>query len=102
VDVVAAEHGRAEVEKAVAEAVAGFHERLPGEGVARPADEQAPAFLERGDGRAGRRSERAALGAVDGMSCRGQATLDVGDRRAAVTRPQGEVVVVDGGARRVR
>ena len=57
-DVVAAEHGVAEVHNAVPQAVAGLHQLGPGLGADLPVHEQPAALLEGPDGGLGRRAEQ--------------------------------------------
>ncbi len=95
VDVVAAQHGGAQVEEPVPEPVPGFDQGLPRGGVAHPGDAQSPVFLEVLDGGRGRGPEGADLRPFDRTACRREPLLHVGDRRARVAWPERELVVVD-------
>jgi hypothetical protein len=80
--VVAAQHGRAPVQEAVADVVAGFDEHVPGLAPADAVDAQTPAVLEGFDVHPGGRPEDAdGVGAVEAQ--RPEAQLQLADGRPA-------------------
>ena len=91
-DVVAAQHGAAEVEEAVPEAQARLDQGRPGLGAADAVDAQAPAVLEALDGGLGPGPEDA-VGVGRGRQVdQGQPSLQVGDGLALLARGERERV----------
>ena len=95
VDVVTAQHRGAQVEEAISESVPRFDQCLPGGRVADTRDAEASVLLETLDGGNGGGTEGADLSPFDRMSRRREALLDIGDRGAGGSWPEGELVVVD-------
>ena len=86
-DVVAAEHGGAAVEQAVAEAVAALDEGRPGLRTADPVDPQAAVLLEGPHGGRGGAAEGAGLHTRQVETERGEPALEIADRLAFAPRP---------------
>src|SRR5690606_6836955 len=83
-DVVAPQHGAAEEEEAVSQAISGFVQGAPGVGADDPVGVQPPAALELQDRLAGALPELPAGVGATGQAERGQPVLDVTDRFAGV------------------
>ena len=88
-DIVAAEHRGVQVQGAVAEAVARFHQLAPGIGPHDAVHAEQPVLLEAADGLVGRGPETpAALGVVDREAEREEAFLDVADLGSGVSESE--------------
>ncbi len=90
-DVVAALHRRAQVEKSVAEAIAGFDQGGPRRAVAHAGDLEPALVLERSHGLLGRGPVRAGLGRRPGQPA-GQSMLQVADGFTGAALSQRELI----------